>query len=147
MILYIIGNGFDLAHKLDTKFSTFREYVKLRCEKITCILNEAEENYNKYFEKGSNEWSEFEEILKYINTKKIVVDIHSRNLNKHQLKSKIYKNVIKYEGFVESLNDMFHQWVMSINTDTPKYSERLLEQNDLFILNFNYINTIEKIII
>ena len=62
--LYIIGNGFDIHHKIKSKYSDFKNYVKEQDRNLFEALE-------KYF--NSDElWSDFEETLAYINTDVII---------------------------------------------------------------------------
>ena len=59
MALYILGNGFDLAHGLKTRYSDFRDYLaKKQRNKISSLLDTLESVYDQ-----DKLWSDFERAL------------------------------------------------------------------------------------
>ena len=58
MKLYIIGNGFDIAHGILCRFSDFYTYLE---ENRYDVLEEMEQYYDIY--KDSDLWSDFEREL------------------------------------------------------------------------------------
>lgn len=56
MQLWIIGNGFELAHELKTRYYDFRDYLE---EHDSGLKNTLEEGYSDSFEL----WSNFEDVL------------------------------------------------------------------------------------
>lgn len=83
MKLYIIGNGFDLAHGLPTAYWNFREYL----EKVDCgFLSAFEEHYFIYpnmSEKAKKDllWNELETNLANIDEDVIIEDATSIEMN------------------------------------------------------------------
>ncbi|AYW49647.1 hypothetical protein C7H83_03680 [Tetragenococcus halophilus] len=62
--LFVLGNGFDRAHCLNTDYSDFKKFV---CEKeagggVYTVINNAEQNYINCGN-SSKEWKNFEELL------------------------------------------------------------------------------------
>lgn len=51
--LYIIGNGFDIAHGIPCRYSDFRRYCKEE-------MPEMYEKLNRYYDGGDKLWSDFE---------------------------------------------------------------------------------------
>ena len=85
--LFVIGNGFDIAHGLDTSFEDFKFYIlsnierhdaksgKFNSEKLKDLylfLTYAEASYNidykTYTEDISKEWNQFETMLAFTPT-------------------------------------------------------------------------------
>ncbi|WP_282133009.1 AbiH family protein [Cellulophaga baltica] len=64
--LYIIGNGFDIYHGINSKYSNFKYYVEENDNDLYEMLEE-------YFDTDSL-WSDFEETLAYIDIVTIVDD-------------------------------------------------------------------------
>ena len=55
--LFIIGNGFDLAHSMRTKYADFRDWLKSQGEHILV------EDIEYYFNIDPETWSDFEHAL------------------------------------------------------------------------------------
>lgn len=69
MRLFIIGNGFDLAHGLKTKYEDFRKYLEENNEnflyRLEYMYGFCRESNKKYVEKYL--WQDFEKNLGCIN--------------------------------------------------------------------------------
>ena len=131
--LYIIGNGFDLHHNLNTSYFNFREY--LHKIKETDILEILERNFDK-----ENLWSNFEESLGEIDINKYVEE------NFYDLEYS--QNHSKYIGsrFVNKLKNYLCQWMFSINTNTELEKINHLPLNiESTFLTFNYTDTLETV--
>ena len=50
MNILIIGNGFDLAHDLPTKYENFLDFTNVYLEK-TCFDSKYTDSFNEYFER------------------------------------------------------------------------------------------------
>ncbi len=55
-ILYVIGNGFDIAHGYDTSYKAFYKYLNTNMEKYPKIMDICDEIYNSKI----IDWSDFE---------------------------------------------------------------------------------------
>lgn len=78
--LYIIGNGFDLQHDLQTKFKHFAEFLKVNNESL---FEDIEEYMNIH---SDVEWNEFENKMDFdldqdIDLKKFIENISTEFLN------------------------------------------------------------------
>ena len=62
--LYIIGNGFDIFHEIQSRYSDFEIYVKHNDKQLYDVLDE-------YFN-SEDLWSEFEEALAHIDIDRII---------------------------------------------------------------------------
>lgn len=66
MKLYIIGNGFDIYHGINSRYSDFKNYVHVTDYELFQTLE-------KYFNTDEL-WSDFEETLAYIDADEIIDD-------------------------------------------------------------------------
>lgn len=111
--LYIIGNGFDIFHGVNSRYSDFKNYVEDNDNKLFEALDE-------YF--NSDElWSEFEDTLAYIDTDKIVDDA-SNYLVSYNVEdwSEAYHHDYQYEVqraidvITITLRKLFTTWILSL---------------------------------
>ena len=126
--LWIIGNGFDIAHGLNTKYNNFKEF-----------LNEYNPDLKNVLEDGCNDsdllWSRFEESLGYL-------DYDSPGLCAHNM----IQTIVDIRRTLESLPDVLNEWISTIDvTDIdqlPLINTYMIDSDNYFI-NFNYTNTLE----
>lgn len=142
MKLFIIGNGFDLAHKMPTSFNP--EFKKL-AEKI-------EQNsyfWDMYQSREANIWSDFENLLAYPdfnNLDEIFVgyspDYHSDyERDRDSIITQVYLNGKLNDALYEFAN----QAENSIKSKKPlSFYENYFNSGDLFI-TMNYTHTLEKL--
>ncbi|MBS5528010.1 MAG: bacteriophage abortive infection AbiH family protein [Prevotella sp.] len=143
--LYIIGNGFDRHHGMDTRYEDF--YNWLCCNGQTpflLILNDI------YGESYNGLWYQFEECLGKYTLNEIlafgwenyyVVEYHDEDGGKCDKCVLQTKNVLE-TSISDKINELFTQWIQSINTDVKKSSILNMEKDALF-LTFNYTDTLE----
>lgn len=160
MKLYVIGNGFDLAHKLPTKYSCF---IKSNPEKFETKYDVFQGDDWNQIEKTIGEVilekrAELEELISQIDADEITDDIiSSYGMNDY--------GEVDYYGYEhEDLGILLYdlnkltQLILSFEEDFKKYLEEnlsydfgkitsfanLLEEKSVFI-SFNYSMTLEKI--
>lgn len=141
--LYVIGNGFDLAHDIKSQYSDFRVFME-KSRKYDDLVIMLEEFYeNDDFEL----WSNFETALGLISAKNVYSatkesvdndDDVEREFRQHQ--ELIHWNA---SNIKERLADAFCDWTAQISLDRVEPIYRL-STKDLF-LTFNYTETLEKI--
>ncbi len=150
MNLFIIGNGFDIAHDLPTKYWDFRLFLE---NKYTDFLENFERNYNIYYETSNEEknnilWSNFENNLYKIKEDDII-NLES-SIYLHLEDGDVFIEEFLYEYFrkiynIDNISKYLEQWIKTININkNPKTSFINKENNDIF-LNFNYTHTLETI--
>lgn len=164
--LVIIGNGFDLAHGLHTKYSDFMKYlcsyekepeiIHGRLVRLDSISPQDQEKYHfyeaisKYIPK-QDLWSSFEEALSFLDYKQIQEDNSCyfldygddnwRDSANHDFQYMIEKDL----AFAKDISHYFSEWILHINTNVRSVvSSNILNRNCLF-LNFNYTDTLEKV--
>lgn len=134
--LFVIGNGFDIAHGLKTNYGCFKNEVKKNEPKLFEIINEAEKEYNKHnLFNTSNEWNDFEEFLRYINFVKNNIDNISNpiNLLNPANRDDILRNNNK---IIDDINKQFKNWVSKIKLEINGKSKKINKNN--YFLSFNY---------
>lgn len=166
--LFIIGNGFDLAHKLPTRYSDFKNYLTEKFPSAdteyvyvpeSTIDQDGDEAYNKtevvsfllkiISEVEGDEWNNLETTLGMIEYDDYFSLFELRNDDKEY--HTIYnnedtaKNIL---GAVYMIKQFFSDWIEEVDiTDVQpniKMKDLFDNHNDLFI-NFNYTETLEKI--
>lgn len=143
MKLYIIGNGFDIAHKIKSSYWNFRRFMETSRE-YDDLVYMLEDFYD---DKDVDLWSEFERALGLISGEKIYKSTKSdvdkddeieREFRQHQDLMNWNASSIR-----ENLADAFSKWTaqISLNGVEPIYN---LMPNSLF-LTFNYTETLERV--
>ena len=151
MKLFIIGNGFDLAHGYKTSYGSFREYLSKRGTmsgsfNIPDIFNDA----------SKSDWSNFEQLLEDYNFVEwgtsYVTDIDVED-EKEQDSNMSYNNRLNdsYREISISLPltirtelCYFIEQATSHRTNTIDMVDKLIKPRDLFV-TFNYSFTLEEI--
>ena len=123
MRLYIIGNGFDLAHGLKTTYFDFAEYLKKESPGFFNYLNNI---YNE-----DELWSNFEEALGKLNIEKV----------------NYIENIIGIKDFnslflPKEIKEELCKWLNSIDYNATKKFK--IEKNDIYF-SFNYTDTLNKV--
>lgn len=126
MKLYILGNGFDVAHGLPTKYSDFKKYIR---NNDTAKPNMADELDNLlHLDEG---WGNFESAM--------------GNPDKEQEEK--YDRLGLINIFNRALQEQFDKWISSIkDTDQYKAAKPIfsyLRKNDLYI-EFNYLEVLQQ---
>ena len=164
--LFIIGNGFDIAHGLNTRYSDFMRYL-LQYETPPQEIfpgwiytgnmsqNDQERHalYNKITKYIPEDelWMCFEDALGNIDIEQIKEDNSCYMLgygdeNWRDSANHDYQYMINEElNFTNSITKWFRKWIASINTRVlPKQTiVQMIGTDDIF-LNFNYTDTLER---
>lgn len=164
--LVIIGNGFDLAHGLHTKYSDFMEYlcsyekepetIYGRFVRLDSISPRDQEKHRFYeaiskYIPEQDLWSSFEEALSFLDYEQIQEDNSCyfldygddnwRDSANHDFQYMIEEDL----AFAKDISHYFLEWILHINTNvSPVVSSNMLNRSCLF-LNFNYTDTLEKV--
>lgn len=140
--LYIIGNGFDLHHGLQSRYKDFKDYIQDKP-----LL----ENLNKYFEKDEL-WSDFEETLAHLNTELIVEEClnYLQSYITEQW-SDAFHHDYQYEMkkridiVTDDLKKSFTNWILQLTFPDDALDKRVEIKSDSKFLCFNYTNTLERL--
>lgn len=140
--LVIIGNGFDIAHRIKSKYSDFRDYLlKSNAEFVKAIA--------KYIPDDLL-WSDFEVALGNLDYEQLFDD------NNHYLVpysdedwSESFHHDYQYEigralAFGQEIPNKLKSWIGSIITNVPRVFSPEVISHDNVYLCFNYTDTLEK---
>ncbi len=142
-VLVIIGNGFDIAHNLPTKYSNFME--QLTEEHSTFY-----ETICRYIPEDSL-WASFEEALADLDDEQLqddnscyllgYGDENWKDSAHHDFQYMIGEALI----FAKDIPQYFSNWILSINTcASPIMPTHLVDRRNIF-LSFNYTDTLETV--
>lgn len=153
--LYIIGNGFDLYHGLDTQYKSFGLFFKHNDSSIYDL-------FLKYFFLPYDDisgdvinlepnWASFEEALSDLDTETLLDDMKNYlpDYSSDDFRDRDrYAMQIEMEEFVDKmtvgLNEVFKEFILNIDYPISIEDKEIrIEANSLF-LNFNYTNSIER---
>ncbi len=169
--LFIIGNGFDLAHKLHTKYCYFREFLYKQCngkisyipassvdrdgdtivDRITVagLLMELIDNTT-----NGEDWADFEDAMGRYNYLSFFEEYDMDMAINDDDDDEMYRTIHNREDIVNDLSvcilevkNLFKEWIDSININTAKLQSRFLtlfDENSEF-LTFNYTKTLENV--
>lgn len=146
MKLYIIGNGFDIAHGIPCRYSDFYTYLeKKRCD----VLEKMEQYYD--VDKGSDLWSDFERNLE----EKICYDSFREIISENvpRLGSDDFRDAEWYDAqiFTEQecdellgkIRSGFKEWINSLDLNI------IMEKYDIdktaHFFSFNYTKVLELV--
>lgn len=154
--LYIIGNGFDLFHKLDTKYQSFAKHLSNKNPEIY-------EQLNLYYglpdiinstvtDDEYALWSKFEEALADLDYE-LVLEENSdliANLNAPNFKSSDWHSYeFEMERFVKSLTEElkkeFRDFILNVNYNVNINEIKISLEKKSFFISFNYTETLEKL--
>lgn len=165
--LYIIGNGFDLAHGLDTSYWNFRAFLEktdynflLQFEEMYNIhpLDESEYGYTlEEQEKWDNLvyntlWCEFEKSMGFPDIQSMLdfstcildnLDLESGNIGILDTMNDYWRS--QY-GFINKLQKYVSEWISQIDLKHVKAKKlSLIDNQKDYFLNFNYTPVLEDI--
>lgn len=144
--LYIIGNGFDLHHKIKSKYCHFQEWLKANEE-----IHNANYIINAYFPADADFWEDFEHGLAKFNitefaenaTAENYPNLASDNLAR-ELDMATYQSEQDFVRLTEEIKLAFRDWICSLNK--PLVSQRInIDRIGAYFINFNYTKTLENL--
>jgi hypothetical protein len=147
-ILYVIGNGFDLHHRMATRYRNFGEFLR-------CNYAELREVVDDYFPDDEGDfWSRFEENLASLDAdtlesefEGLVVPYGAEDWSDAFHHDYAYELDRVVRALSEDLLDAFGEWIRSIEIPArASVSELLLEIDPAAkFFSFNYTNTLQQI--
>lgn len=150
MRLYVIGNGFDRAHNLPTRYWDFRTYL---AQHYPDFLSSFEENYDIYQgmtdeQKGKLLWNALETNLANIREDVIIEDAT-------HIEMRLESGDVGIEGtlrdyfeeqfdYIKKLEIYLKQWVRTIRIrDLNRFTSKLDNSNNDIFVTFNYTAVLE----
>ncbi|BCS84113.1 bacteriophage abortive infection AbiH family protein [Prevotella herbatica] len=144
--LYIIGNGFDRHHNMNTSYLQFREWLG---EKRPDVLN----NINQLFDYNDDEWwQEFESNLATAITSELVQnevidnypDLGSDNFHDADWYDAEYAVENRLSEVYSDIREAFNQWVSELEMGDKGRKIKLITDDATYI-TFNYTATLETL--
>lgn len=144
--LYIIGNGFDLNHRLPTGYGHFKAYVKSHDREVF-------EWVEDYVPAGES-WGDLEMALAYLDTDHIVsslehfmgsyTDDNWRDSGHHDFQYEVDRVA---GGLGGTLQKLFAEWVSIIQIPDAQSAQNRLAGLDInaTYLTFNYTSTLTRV--
>lgn len=131
--LYIIGNGFDLAHGYKTKFSNFLEWMKLNYPQDFWIFNDYFDDYLL--------WNDFEYSLETFDFEQFSND-HYPIEDSPQGEAKFIGDIDYSLSVFSHISALLSEWLLTIEYNKYSHICKSIVPNSWF-LTFNYTSTLE----
>lgn len=150
MVFYVIGNGFDLHYGLDTRYSSFKDYLSDKDLELVEQVDELFDNYMMFDTyEDIEEWNAFEDMLSVFCflDGDVIYDTAMSNAETDYDRADYFDspsfNVGYYTEYITTLKKEFINWINEINTNISK-DAFFAPNNDDYILTFNYTETIQN---
>ena len=138
--LYIIGNGFDMWHKLPTSYGDFYDYA-------ASFLSEIEHFYSSglpYY----NPWHDFENALGEFDAEAFLdeyneIDWTAENFRPSFVYGLEDEMTEQADAHVDSIREKFVEWIQQI--DVSNAVKRTEFPEDSLFISFNYTSTLQTI--
>lgn len=148
MKLYIIGNGFDLAHKIP---STYTDFYKFLFKNKKNVLSIMEAFY--YVKSDSELWTDFENRLdKDINYESLteIIQQNAPNLASDDFRDRDWYDAQIYieskcNNLLNNIRAGFEDWIQTLSLSIYKCAPLYQLDRDAYYFTFNYTETLEKI--
>lgn len=148
MKLYIIGNGFDRHHEMETSYYNFAEYLRESDYELYDIL----ESYFYYSQSDTDFWWRFEENLANFDIDQILEDHRDylpdigsdafRDRDWHTFPD-IMQNTL--EKLTSDLIANFTNFIKSVEIPKSAVQRKINIDNDALFFTFNYTYTLEDL--
>ncbi len=141
MKLYILGNGFDVAHGLKTSYRNFRCYLQKLHPSLLLKLGEFYD-----VDEDAELWKTFESTIGQMDVEMIEKQFSEPNYASDDFRDGDYEdNAILVDNeidFIDELKDTFAKWIASIRSGILSDKRFEFELPAKFI-TFNYTHTLE----
>ncbi len=149
--LYIIGNGFDIHHGINSSYSNFRNWLEKNESNIysqLCNLYEISIDENE----SQKWWSDFENMLSEVDLNDYVGNVVIENypdLSKEDFRDRDY-HAAEYAAdgelgaLIYHIKRTFNAWIASLDKADCTKRIHLIRKDSLFI-TFNYTRTLEEL--
>lgn len=144
--LYVIGNGFDLWHRIPSSYSCFRDYVRLHGRDVFDAVE-------SYLPAGEN-WSDLEAAFAKIDVDHVIESLGHfmgsygdddwSDSGHHDFQYEVERVV---ERLSKKLRSHFGEWIRQLAIPTALTVPRRLRflDTDAIFLTFNYTKTLREI--
>lgn len=153
--LYVIGNGFDLHHRLNTKFIDFRDFLR---ENYEDFLMSFEEAYSSFAIPNLKDglWSNFEENLCYIDDETLQSEIINYDLELETEDIDVYDTLLRHYNnifdFMTPLQQYIKEWAERTQcklennlSNTKSCILDTIKNDNSFYITFNYTLLLERL--
>lgn len=145
--LYIIGNGFDLHHGINSSYANYRDWLK---ENDYDTYNQMVETFGAC--EDDDWWFEFEQHLADVDIRVQANEIASENqpdYGSDEYRDRdLYAGEIeaenKFSGITDNIRSTFAKWINSLNTPDDNLKIEM-DINDSFCITFNYTHALEDL--
>lgn len=151
--LFIIGNGFDLAHGLPTRYLDYRDFLNrssenedfcMRMEK-TYGLDEFSDYWWQDFETNLGIGYSFEDDFELMAECAINDMVTDDGEEMYDIEETLRYHFKPYYNFMNKLNKTVLQWVRSIDITGIKPIFKRITSKDNYFLTFNYTDILEDV--
>ena len=157
--LYIIGNGFDLHHEINSSYFEYRKWLKTHHKDIywelvnTFYIDDESPQSIELLEKREHPWwKDFENQLGDIDLAEIVdncVFNNYPNFDSEEFRDRDYHAAeidaeITLSKLVSDIKSTFEEWVKSLNAPN-KIKKIKINDDNAFFITFNYTDTLETL--
>lgn len=143
--LYVIGNGFDIHHEINSSYACFKEWLN---KTNVDLMQRIEDIYGVYNDEW---WCEFENQLASLDILDFSNKVSFENLpdlaDEHcdrMWEDAQFEVEHQLASIFSELKKHFHNWIMQLNAPNPSLRLKL-DLNDSLFLNFNYTKTLESL--
>lgn len=155
-VLYIIGNGFDLHHRLNTKYCHFFRFLRKRYPDVVHKMNASKffsglefvEEDDSSFEDEEKIWSDLEKDLEYAYEEYLeeMIGCYAPNyMDEHPNFGGVIFQVDDDEvPFSKFTGDLLIEWIKYAEMGKSIKDEKLIFSSDAVYLTFNYTNTLQR---
>lgn len=160
--LYVIGNGFDMAHGLETSYWGLRRYIEEQDYEFIRFFEDlyniqplddtepwytekAQERWNKSV--NHNLWSTFEDKMGKPNTTSMLEQSISATEGMPTYGIRDHMDIYWEDifGFVGKLSKYVKEWVEKFDTSKINPIKKSLLNSEEVFLNFNYTDILERV--
>ncbi|MDQ6724552.1 MAG: bacteriophage abortive infection AbiH family protein [Thermoproteota archaeon] len=142
--LYIIGNGFDLHHNLQTSYCDFHRYIKKNNKDLQNTLEE----YFDFKIRNDKLWENFEEDLATFDSRSFFdknnhIDVMDESFRRNFMFGLEDDLKEQTEQLISDIRIAFGDWLNSIDIEST--SKKLPITQNAFFINFNYTLVLEHV--
>lgn len=147
--LFVIGNGFDLHHKLNTGFNSFRKHLKENYPEYFEFINNLILEHNPSF--NSDDWNHIEDELVCVTELDYdymldeAIASSETDMDKASYWNDIQFNAEYFNRDLPNFKKCFDSWIDNIDVKSHNADINInFKKNDCF-LNFNYTDTLQQL--
>ena len=145
--LYVVGNGFDIYHGLDTRFSDFEIYLKNHNREVLDAI------YRYYsFENGNDLWSNFEENLAHLDKVGLLDDLSQylpvfsiEDFSWDDYHAAGFESEKLLKLLTSDLRAEFSRFILKAETKNISNCKLVHLHSGSKFVSFNYTRTLEKL--